>query len=129
MPPSFATIMRRAGELLRANLSLKARRYRQRLRPTTGRLQWRLSTCARLARRTLRRQQVRQSLARTQWKQRGPSIGGDCKKAINLVPSSADASPPYGFMLLPGTTSSGFAMKLSSFSLSQTKSAPFIALE
>ena len=54
---------------------------------------------------------------------------GDCKKAINLARSSADASPPYGFMLLPGTTSSGFAMKLSSFSLSQTKSAPFIALE
>ena len=53
----------------------------------------------------------------------------DCKKAINLVRSSADASPPYGFMLLPGTTSSGFAMKLSSFSLSHTKSAPFIALE
>ena len=49
---------------------------------------------------------------------------GDCKKAINLARSSADASPPYGFMLLPGTTSSGFAMKLSSFSLSQTKSAP-----
>ena len=54
---------------------------------------------------------------------------GDCKKAINLVRSSADASPPYGFMLLPGTTSSGFAMKLSSFSMSHTKSAPFIALE
>ena len=54
---------------------------------------------------------------------------GDCKKAINLVRSSADASPPYGFMLLPGTTSSGLAMKLSSFSLSHTKSAPFIALE
>jgi hypothetical protein len=32
-----------------------------------------------------------------------------------LVRSSADASPPYGFMLLPRTTSSGFAMKLSSF--------------
>jgi hypothetical protein len=53
----------------------------------------------------------------------------DCKKAINLVRSSADASPPYGFMLLPGTTSSGFAMKLSSFPVSHTKSAPFIALE
>jgi hypothetical protein len=35
----------------------------------------------------------------------------------------------YGFMLLPGTTSSGFAMKLSSFPVSHTKSAPFIALE
>src|SRR5580704_5050539 len=55
--------------------------------------------------------------------------GVDCKKAINLVRSSADASPPYGFMLLPGTTSSGFAMKLSSFPVSHTKSAPFIALE
>jgi hypothetical protein len=54
---------------------------------------------------------------------------GDCKKVINLVRSSADASPPYGFMLLPGATSSGFAMKPSSFSLSHTKSAPFIALE
>ena len=54
---------------------------------------------------------------------------GDCKKVINLVRSSADASPPYGFMLLPGTTSSGFAMKPSSFSLFHTKSAPFIALE
>jgi hypothetical protein len=32
-------------------------------------------------------------------------------------------------MLLPGMTSSGFAMKLSSFFLSQTSSAPFIALE
>jgi hypothetical protein len=32
-------------------------------------------------------------------------------------------------MLLPGTTSSGFAMKRSSFSSSQTKSASFIALE
>src|SRR6266508_1223545 len=30
-------------------------------------------------------------------------------------------------MLLPGTTSSGFAMKRSSFSLSHTKSAPFMA--
>jgi hypothetical protein len=28
------------------------------------------------------------------------------RKAINLVRSSADASPPYGFMLLPGTISS-----------------------
>jgi hypothetical protein len=32
-------------------------------------------------------------------------------------------------MLLPGTTSLGFAMKRSSFSSSQAKSAPFIALE
>src|SRR5262245_33658852 len=56
-------------------------------------------------------------------------VPGDCKNAISLLRSSADVSPPYGFILLPGTTSSGFAMKLSSFSLSHTKSAPFIALE
>ena len=43
--------------------------------------------------------------------------------------SSLDERPPYGFMLLPGTTSSGFAMKRSSFSSSQTKPASFIALE
>jgi hypothetical protein len=54
---------------------------------------------------------------------------GDSKNAITLARSSADVSPPYGFILLPGTTSSGFAMKRSSFSLSQTKSAPFMALE
>jgi len=52
-------------------------------------------------------------------------VPGDCKNAISLLRSSADASPPYGFILLPGTTSSGFAMKLASFSLSHTKSAPF----
>ena len=51
------------------------------------------------------------------------------KKAITLTLSSADASPPYGFMLLPGTISSGFAMKRFSFASSQMKSAPFIALE
>src|SRR5262245_40852631 len=56
-------------------------------------------------------------------------VPGDCRNAISLPRSSADVRPPYGFMLLPGTTSSGFAMKLSSFSLSHTKSAPFIALE
>jgi hypothetical protein len=56
-----------------------------------------------------------------------PFVTGDCKNAISLLRSSADASPPYGFILLPGTTSSGFAMKLSSFSLSHTKSAPFMA--
>jgi hypothetical protein len=54
---------------------------------------------------------------------------GDSKNIITLARSSADVSPPYGFMLLPGTTSSGFAMKRSRFSLSHTKSAPFMALE
>lgn len=53
----------------------------------------------------------------------------DSRNSITLARSSAAASPPYGFMLLPGTTSSGFAMKRSSFSLSQIKSAPFMALE
>ena len=38
--------------------------------------------------------------------------------------SSPDARPPYGFMLLPGTTSSGFAMKRSSFSSSFLTKAP-----
>src|SRR5260370_22950807 len=56
-------------------------------------------------------------------------VVGDSKNTITLARASADVSPPYGFMLLPGTTSSGFAMKRSSFSLSHTKSAPFIALE
>ena len=56
-------------------------------------------------------------------------IVGDSRNTITLARSSADVSPPYGFMLLPGTTSSGFAMKRSSFSLSHTKSAPFMALE
>jgi hypothetical protein len=56
-------------------------------------------------------------------------VVGDSKNTITLARSSADVSPPYGFMLLPGTTSSGFAMKRSSFSLSHTKSAPFMALE
>jgi hypothetical protein len=51
------------------------------------------------------------------------------KKAITLTLSSTDASPPYGFMLLPGTISSGFAMKRLSFASSQMKSAFFIALE
>ena len=51
------------------------------------------------------------------------------KKATTLTLSTADASPPYGFMLLPGTISSGFAMKRFSFASSQMKSAPFIALE
>jgi hypothetical protein len=54
---------------------------------------------------------------------------GDSKNTIILARSSADVSPPYGFMLLPGTTSSGFAMNRSSFPLSHTKSAPFMALE
>jgi hypothetical protein len=56
-------------------------------------------------------------------------VVSDSKNTITLVRSLADVSPPYGFMLLPGTTSSGFAMKRSSFSLSHTKSAPFMALE
>src|SRR5262249_11601403 len=56
-------------------------------------------------------------------------VVSDPKNPIPLARSSADVSPPYGFMLLPGTTSSGFAMKRSSFSLSHTKSAPFMALE
>jgi hypothetical protein len=56
-------------------------------------------------------------------------VPGDCRNAISLLRSSTDASPPYCFILLPGTTSSGFAMKLSSFSLSHTKSAPFMPLE
>jgi hypothetical protein len=56
-------------------------------------------------------------------------VVGDSKNTITLARSSADVSPPYGFMLLPGTTSSGFAMKRPSFSLSHTKSAPFMALE
>src|SRR6185369_11442594 len=51
-------------------------------------------------------------------------VSADSKNAITLARSSADVSPPYGFMLLPGTISSGFAMKRSSFSLSHTKSAP-----
>src|SRR5206468_12272958 len=53
----------------------------------------------------------------------------DSKNTITLARSSADVSPPYGFMLLPGTTASGFAMTRYSFSLSHTKSAPFMALE
>ena len=56
-------------------------------------------------------------------------VVGDSKNAITLARSSAEVSPPYGFMLLPGTTSSGFALKRSSFSLSHTNSAPFMALE
>ena len=56
-------------------------------------------------------------------------VVGDSRNTITLARSSADVIPPYGFMLLPGTTSSGFAMKRSSFSLSHTKSAPFMALE
>ena len=52
-----------------------------------------------------------------------------CRYETILALSSLDASPPYGFILLPGTNSSGFAMKRSSFSLSHTKSAPCIALE
>ena len=40
---------------------------------------------------------------------------------MTFVLSSVDARPPYGFMLLPGTTSSGLAIKCSSFSSSQMK--------
>jgi hypothetical protein len=58
------------------------------------------------------------------------SAGRDRSQERNILAlSSADASPPYGFMLLPGTSSSGFAMKRSSFSSSHTKSAPFSAPE
>src|SRR5437016_13412720 len=31
-------------------------------------------------------------------------VVGDSKNTITLARSSADVSPPYGFMLLPGTT-------------------------
>jgi hypothetical protein len=64
-----------------------------------------------------------------QWRHDAQLAVTDSKNAITLARSSADVSPPYGFMLLPGTTSSGFAMKRSSFSLSHTKSASFMALE
>jgi len=70
---------------------------------------------------TLFRDQERDAIAQL--------VVGDSKNIITLARSSADVSPPYGFMLLPGTISSGFAMNRSSFSLSHTKSAPFIALE
>jgi hypothetical protein len=56
-------------------------------------------------------------------------VVGDSKRAITLALSSADASPLNGFILFPGTICSGLAMKRSSFSSSQMKSAPFIALE
>jgi hypothetical protein len=56
-------------------------------------------------------------------------VASDSKNTITLARSSVDVSPPYGFMLLPGMTSSGVAMKRSSLSLSHTKSAPFMALE
>ena len=48
---------------------------------------------------------------------------------MTLLRSSGDASPPYGFMLLPGTTSSGFAMKLSSFSFTGMKLGDFDLIE
>src|SRR5262245_58565967 len=51
------------------------------------------------------------------------------RKAIILARSSAEAMPPYGFILCPDTTCSGLAMKRSSEALSHTRSAPFIALE
>ena len=53
----------------------------------------------------------------------------DSKKAITLALSSADASPLNAFILFPGTVCSGLAIKRSSLASSQTKSAPFIALE
>src|SRR5262249_56066905 len=53
----------------------------------------------------------------------------DSKNTITLARSSADVSPPYGFMLLPGTTSSGVPLKRSRFSFSHTTSPPFMALE
>src|SRR5215472_12168889 len=81
-----------------------------------------------LCRRTRARARDRESLA-DRGLFRDQLVVGDSKNAITLARSSADARPPYGFMLLPGTTSSGFAMKRSSFSLSHTKSAPFMALE
>jgi hypothetical protein len=59
----------------------------------------------------------------------GRPLETDCRKAMTFFLSSVDARPLYGFMLLPGTTSSGLAMKCSSFSSSQTKPAGFIALE
>jgi hypothetical protein len=56
-------------------------------------------------------------------------VESDRRKEVTLALSSADASPLYGFILLPGTISSGFAMKRFSFASSQTKPALFIALE
>ena len=54
---------------------------------------------------------------------------GDCKKAINLVRSSADAVAHYTAYVVARHDIIGFRMKLSSFPVSHTKSAPFIALE
>jgi hypothetical protein len=51
------------------------------------------------------------------------------RKAIILARSSAEVRPPYGFILLPGTTWSGLAMKRSSVALSHVKSASLMALE
>jgi hypothetical protein len=51
------------------------------------------------------------------------------RKAIILARSSAEVRPPYGFILLPGTTWSGLAMKRSSVALSHVKSASFMELE
>jgi hypothetical protein len=51
------------------------------------------------------------------------------KKSTTLALSADEARPPYGFILLPFTTASGFAMKRSSVALSQTKSALCMALE
>jgi hypothetical protein len=51
------------------------------------------------------------------------------RKAMILARSSAEAMPPYGFILCPDTTCSGLAMKRSSEALSHTRSASFIALE
>ena len=57
------------------------------------------------------------------------TLESDRRKEVTLALSSADPSPLYGFILLPGTISSGFAMKRFSIASSQTKPALFIALE
>src|SRR5262245_4273395 len=60
----------------------------------------------------------------------GLQLHRDCaRKPMIFFRSSLDERPPYGFMLLPGTTSSGLAIKRSSFSSFQTKPASFMALE
>jgi hypothetical protein len=72
---------------------------------------------------------IKAAVQNANWRHHAQFVVTDSKNAITLARSSADVSPPYGFMLLPGTTSSGFAVKRSSFSLSHTKSASFMALE
>jgi hypothetical protein len=53
----------------------------------------------------------------------------ESKKAATFFASSPDRSPLYGFILLPGTTSSGLAIKRASFVSSQIKPASFMATE